>query len=312
MLYIIGLIGGFILSNQNPINAKLGATLKSPFRSSFTSFSIGTIFLVFLFFITNQHTASFSSIAVKNPWWIWIGGILGAIYLTSNVLLFPKLGAIQTIILPILGQVLMGEVIDTFGLFGTAKVSLTLLKIVGIVTLLIGIYVAIVLANKKEAIAEELKDENEKHSELNGWRVWAIIAGGFSSMQQAINGHLGSLLGSAIASSGVSFLVGTIVILMVVLIKEKRIIPREFSFKENPKWIFIGGILGSTYVFIVSYLVPQLGAGLTITLSLFGSIIGSIVIQQFGWWKSLQANVKRAQIIGIIIMAVGVVMIKFG
>ena len=44
----------------------------------------------------------------SNPAWIWLGGVLRCIYLTSNVLLFPHFGAIQTVVLQILGQILIG------------------------------------------------------------------------------------------------------------------------------------------------------------------------------------------------------------
>lgn len=128
MLYFIGLAAGFLLANQSAINAKLGAAVRSPFRSSLISFTVGTIFLIAVFFGTSQHIVPIGTVLSHNPWWVWLGGILGVFFLTSNILMFPKLGAIQTIILPILGQVLMGEVIDIFGLFGAQQHPLTWLK----------------------------------------------------------------------------------------------------------------------------------------------------------------------------------------
>ena len=65
--------------------------------------------------------------------------------------MFPKIGAIQTIILPIVGQVLMGVIIDSFGLFGVRQVPISLIKISGVFILFIGIYIAVVLANRKVA-----------------------------------------------------------------------------------------------------------------------------------------------------------------
>ncbi|WP_312695690.1 DMT family transporter, partial [Leuconostoc pseudomesenteroides] len=75
---------------------------------------------------------------------------------------------------------------------------------------------------------------------------------------------------------------------------------------------FIGGVLGAAFVFAAAYLVPQLGAGVTVTLGLFGSIVGSMAVTQFGWWRSPQRQVTRAQIFGIVVMAIGVLLIKFG
>ena len=56
MLYIVGLLlGGVALANQSPINARLGAALKSPFRSSLVSFTVGFVFLVAVFLVSGQH-----------------------------------------------------------------------------------------------------------------------------------------------------------------------------------------------------------------------------------------------------------------
>ena len=58
------------------------------------------------------------------PWWIWIGGALGVIYLTGNIVLFPKLGSVQTVIMPILGQIVMSMLIDNFGWFTLSNMIL--------------------------------------------------------------------------------------------------------------------------------------------------------------------------------------------
>ena len=55
--------------------------------------------------------------AFGEPLWIWFGGLLGVVALTGNILLFPHLGAVQTVVLPIAGQIMMGVVIDHFGFF---------------------------------------------------------------------------------------------------------------------------------------------------------------------------------------------------
>lgn len=39
-------------------------------------------------------------------------------FLTGNLLLLPKLGATLTVIATVAGQIIMGVIIDTFGLFG--------------------------------------------------------------------------------------------------------------------------------------------------------------------------------------------------
>ena len=90
----------------------------SPFISAAISFLVGSVFLAIVSAVKSHQVFPTMTFIQSNPAWIWLGGVLGAVYLTSNVLLFPRLGAIQTVVLPILGQILMGTLIDTFGLVG--------------------------------------------------------------------------------------------------------------------------------------------------------------------------------------------------
>lgn len=46
-------------------------------------------------------------------------------------------------------------------------------------------------------------------------------------------------------------------------------------------------------------------------MNLIGSITGSMLVQQFGWWQSARSAINFIQIIGVIIMAVGAMIIKF-
>lgn len=302
------LVGGFLLANQNPINARLGAVFQSPFRSSLISFSVGLIFLLIVFVVTGQHI----TLAANQPWWIWIPGVFAVIYLTSNILLFPKIGAIQAVVFPIVGQVLMGLMIDTFGWFEAKQVPLTFIKVLGAVVLLIGVFIAVVWANRQVLAREEALDEaRESQSELNLWRVWGVIAGAVSSTQQAISGRLSVALGTPIGAAIVSFAVGVVIILLVVLIRDKRLTPTT-SIKGQPKWLYIGGVLGSLFVVAMAIGVPALGAGFAVMIGLIGTLIGSMAVAHFGWWQSPRSAVSFLKIIGIVIMAIGVALIKLG
>ena len=86
----------------------------------------------------------------SHPAWIWIGGLLGPVYVTSNVFLFPRLGAVQTVILPILGQILTGVVIDSFGWFYAVQIPMSPIRILGIIVTVLGLFIAVVLPSLRE------------------------------------------------------------------------------------------------------------------------------------------------------------------
>ena len=56
--------------------------------------------------------------AAGEPWWVWIGGIIEVVFVSGKVTIFPKLGMVETIVIPFLGQVMMALAIDHLALFG--------------------------------------------------------------------------------------------------------------------------------------------------------------------------------------------------
>ena len=305
----LAFLAGFLLANQNPINSDLSRIVRSPFLAASISFLVGTLFLGVLSWGISGDLWLSKTFISNQPMWIWLGGLLGGIYLTSNVVLFPKLGAMQTVILPILGQILMGTIIDTFGWFKANVIPLTELRFIGLVILTLGVICAVILPSKLNNNELILNDTPKNNVKLL-WQIWAIIAGAVSAIQQAINGHLGTLLNNPQQAAFISFFTGFILITVFSLILERRL-PKLSELKTTTVWNWFGGILGGSFVLATVLTVPKIGAGLTITMSLIGSIIGSMLVQQFGWWRSARSSISFIQIIGVIIMSVGVMIIKF-
>jgi transporter family-2 protein len=309
---IISVIAGFMLANQSPINSDLRAIVKSPFIAASISFVVGTIFLAITSLAMSGKVLPSATFIQTHPAWIWLGGVLGSIYLTSNVLLFPKIGAIQTVILPVLGQIVMGTVIDMFGWFGTSQIPMSLARAMGIVTMTVGVLTAVVLPsirNKDVRSFDSSTVSGKDRLTVMGWQIWAVLVGFIAAIQQAINGHLGTLLASPSQASFVSFGVGTVIVILVALAVDKRF-PSIQELRHAKAWNWLGGFLGALFVLVSVITVPKIGAGLTIMMGLIGQILGSILIQQFGWWRSVKSRVVPAQIVGMIVMVIGVVLIK--
>ncbi|ALI33782.1 DMT family transporter [Weissella cibaria] len=305
MFYLLGLLGSFAVSNQSPINARLGGALKSPFRAAFLSFSLGVIFLGLLAFMQNPHFLGDILALTKTgqPWWIYSAGIFSMLYQTSNILLFKNIGAVKTVVLPTLGQVVMSMIIQTLGWVGAETVALTAVKVIGVVLVIIGVLVAVVLSARLET-----KSGSTKSSSVF-WHVWGILTGMFASFQQAITGHLGHLLGAPVDGAFVSFVGALILLTILVAFKERPFFNRN-GMKGAPWWSFLGGIPGALFVFFIGIVVPVLGPGMGAILGLMGMLIGTIIVQQFGWYQSIKKQVNVMQVIGIIIMVAGVVMIQ--
>jgi transporter family-2 protein len=73
--------------------------------------------------------------ATSVPKWMWAGGAMGLIVVLTITFAQPRIGATATIGILIAGQLVMGTVIDRFGLFGVEQIGITWPRAVGIVLL---------------------------------------------------------------------------------------------------------------------------------------------------------------------------------
>ncbi|AJA23065.1 TPA: DMT family transporter [Bacillus thuringiensis] len=300
---------GAVFAVQTAINAQLRKFVISPFLASMISFAVGVIFLTITILISGSPLGIPLDLFLNQPIFIWLGGIGGAIALTTNILLFPKLGSVQTAIMPILGMTLMSMLIDNYGWFNSVQYPLGLSRIFGVLLVLIGVFLAIA----KQEKSEKYSSQTDKESMLNQWiwRIVGIMAGMLMAIQIAINGQLGKVLHSSSHAALVSFFVGTIILIIIVGIIDRSYTNIKEPIKQSaPWWIWLGGILGGSYVLINVYLVDQIGNGQTVILTLFGQIIGSLMVEQFGLLNSLKNRVKPIQIFGLIVMIAGVFLIR--
>src|SRR5947208_2176996 len=111
-----GILAGSALALQPPINAQLRLGLGNPYWASFVSFAVGALSMA-LFALARRSPLPLA-LAAPMPWWAWIGGVLGAFYVTCALMLAPRLGVATLVALVITGQLLTSLVIDQFGLFG--------------------------------------------------------------------------------------------------------------------------------------------------------------------------------------------------
>jgi bacterial/archaeal transporter family-2 protein len=76
--------------------------------------------------------------AFKTPAWMWIGGLMGLTVVSAITFAQPRIGATATIGILIAGQLVMGALIDRFGLFGVEQIGISTPRAIGIALLGIG------------------------------------------------------------------------------------------------------------------------------------------------------------------------------
>ena len=76
--------------------------------------------------------------AFRSPPWMWAGGVMGLTVVFAITFAQPRIGATATIGILIAGQLVMGAVIDRFGLFGVDQIAISWPRALGIVLLGVG------------------------------------------------------------------------------------------------------------------------------------------------------------------------------
>jgi len=305
----IGIAIGIIVSFQTAVNSRLRSFIGSPYQASFVSFAIGTLFLAVITLLGHQSLWVSGTLLATQPWWIWIGGLLGVIFLTTNILLFPHIGAVQTAIMPILGQVIMGSIIDNFGWFSATKQPLTLIKIIGLLLALAGIIITVALPGILQR-RNQLQRLTPTGNPLL-WRLLGVFIGALGATQTTINGRLGLVLHSAVHAAFISFLIGTLGLLVIVLIANHGLKEvRRATGPGRPWWLWVGGLLGAIFVLGNAYLAPILGTGQTVVFALLGQITGGLLVDQYGLLGATRKPVVPVQLLGLATLIVGVVMIR--
>ena len=139
LLLLIALAVGGLLALQGMVNAQLGKSLSHPLQASFVSFSVALLFLMILMFFFGIRVPARQALG-EMPWYLYTGGLLGLVYVTSVLVLIPRAGVANTILAIFVGQMLLSISADHFGWFNTPVRTMDLSRTSGCALLLAGLY----------------------------------------------------------------------------------------------------------------------------------------------------------------------------
>jgi len=138
--FLLALVAGAMMPTQAAINNKLAGYVLSPISAAFISFFIGTVGL-FVYLIASG-TPSSSLFNIKDaPPIAWLGGLLGAFFVTCTVVLAPRIGVAMTFSLIVAGQMLITLVLDHFGFLGVPVREISLARVFGILLITAGVVI---------------------------------------------------------------------------------------------------------------------------------------------------------------------------
>jgi transporter family-2 protein len=140
------------------------------------------------------------------------------------------------------------------------------------------------------------------------WILMAFISGAILPIQAGLNARLGKALNNAVLGSLISFVVGTIGLIIYVLITRQQ--GNLSGIRNAPITDLTGGLLGAFYVTVIIFAFPKIGPALTFGLVVAGQMILSVILDHTNTLVAEPHPFNIYRLLGIILIIGGVIIIR--
>lgn len=132
--FLLMFCGGIMVALQPSLNGRLAQKVGT-IESSFISFAVGTLALAVVMLFAGK--GSLRGVAGAS-WWELTGGFLGAFFVTSTIVVVPRIGTAAAMAAIIAAQLTTGVLLDHYGAFGLRHIPLDGKRAVGVALLMAG------------------------------------------------------------------------------------------------------------------------------------------------------------------------------
>ena len=259
-------LSGALVAVQSRINGELSTSLGDGYLAAFISFGSG--FVIVAIIVVLMPTPRRGVVEVirsirdrRIPWWFALGGVAGALFVLAQGLSAAVLGVALFTLATVTGQTLSAMIVDRRGIGTMRSKPITRFRLGG---------AALAVAAVALAVSPQFH-----LGTAPGALILPMLAGFGLAWQQAFNGQLRVIAGSALTATFVNFIVGATT-LGIVLCVHFALTDRPLRLSDNPI-LYLGGVIG--VVFIVGYtLVVRYTGVLLLGLSaIAGQLAASVV-----------------------------------
>ena len=136
---LMAVLSGCLSASITGAYAQLSAIIGNPIQATTVAFFVATVAL--LLFCTGMGKTQLvgKAFSKEYPWWMWTGGLCGAIIVLGNAWLVAHVGVGVFLMALLVGQLALSMLMEHFGWLGAPRKPITWLKIVGILLMLAGV-----------------------------------------------------------------------------------------------------------------------------------------------------------------------------
>jgi len=137
----------------------------------------------------------------------------------------------------------------------------------------------------------------------------SVAAGILLAFAVRINATLGEYVG-VLEGTFVVHLVGTVFALFLVGGRLRR--PFWQALRRGPRYELGGGVIGVLMVLLANVTVPHLGVALAVSLFVAADLFFSSVTDHFGWFGLPRVEISGRRILGLLLVLLGVLLVRWG
>ncbi|QVQ50219.1 DMT family transporter [Spiractinospora alimapuensis] len=307
---------GCLLAVQASVNQQLNKAVGTPYGAATLQLALAAGVLLLLG--AGTGALADTSGVVDARWWHLLGGLASPFYITSGILLIPRLGAVTTVGLFVSGQMFASLALDLTGALGVTLRPLSVGMVLGGLAVLGGIATVVRAQHRAPQVASVPAGAVGTLARRPagtgwGWPMLGLAAGAGLPVQGAVNAQLRGVVAEPLAVASVSFTVATLAIavtLAVLLVAGGTPRPRLGPLRRMPWWGWLGAACAVGYVTGTFLLIPVVGAAVTVALTVAGQQLTSAAIDQYGLFRLPQRALTRARCSGLCLLVGGALAIQ--
>jgi len=296
---VLAVASGVALAVQSRINGELSVRLDDPIGAALVSFGSGLLVLAVLVPLLPSGRAGLRRLrdglrGRRIRAWQCIGGMCGGFLVATQGLTVPSLGVAVFIVAVVAGQSSSSLMVDRAGAGPAGPQPLTTPRLAGAVLTVTAVVIS---------VADRIG-----HSGALVLAVLPLLAGLGIAWQQAVNGHVRMVAGSAMVAGLINFVTGTAVLLLAFAVSVPlRGLPQHLP--SGPWWLYAGGMLGIVFIAVGAAVVRYTGVLLLGLSMIAGQVTGALLLDEIvpgdagrPGWNTLLGAVLTLIAVGIAVL----------
>ena len=134
---VASMLVGVCTAIQTSVNGYMGGIAGSSLHAGEINLAVGALLLLVAALVSSPR--QLARRPEPGPWWMWVGGLVGATFVISGATLAPRLGTATTVIAFNAGTIAAGQALEARGAFGARKNPLTAMRLLGLVVIFLGV-----------------------------------------------------------------------------------------------------------------------------------------------------------------------------